>query len=136
MSWLAKFFGGDAISSAISGLFGLGTKALDYYVAKANGNIQEAIALMQADQARLTAQKDITLAGMNHPLWWAAWLMFVAPLGVYWCKVIVWDKVLGWGTTDPLTGFVLDWSGSIVLSLFGMQVGVGIVGGILNRLTK
>jgi hypothetical protein len=132
MAWLASVFGGNVLSS----LFGLGTKALDYYVAKANGNVQEAIALMQADQARLAAQKDITLAGMNHPLWWAVWLMFVAPLGVYWSKVIIWDKVLGWGYTDPLTGFVLDWSGYIVLSLFGLQVGVGVVGGILNRVLK
>jgi|SRR5690242_12561892 len=124
------------IPSLISGLFGLGSKALDVYLAKTNGNVQEAIALMQADQARLAAQRDITIAGMSHPIWWAAWLMFVAPLGIYWSKVIVWDKVLAWGSTDPLTGFVLDWSGTIVLSVFGMQVGVGVVGSLLNRLVR
>ena len=28
-------------------------------------------------------------------------------------KVIVWDKVLGWGSTDPLTGDVSTWAGII-----------------------
>jgi hypothetical protein len=40
------------------------------------------------------------------------------------------------GSTDPLTGFVLEWAGYIVTSLFCLQVGTGIVGSILNRLTK
>lgn len=124
-----------SIPGLIGRLFGLGTKALDVYLAKANGNVQQAIALMAADQARIAAQRDITIAGMSHPIWWCMWVMFVAPLGVYWCKVIVYDKVFKLGTTDPLTGFVLEWSGWIVGSIFCLQVGTGLIGGILNRLT-
>lgn len=131
MGWLASIFTGGFIK----GLFGFGSKALDVYLAKANGNVQEAIALMAADQARIAAQKDITVAAMSHPIFWVMWAMFVAPLGVYWNKILIWDKVLGWGATDPLTGFVLDWSGYIVTSIFCLQVGTGIVAGILNRLT-
>jgi hypothetical protein len=55
---------------------------------------------------------------------------------VYWNKIIIHDKVLGWGRTDPLDGFVLDWAGWIVGGLFCLQVGTGIVGGILNRVVK
>ena len=129
MMWLVKLVGN--IPSAL----GLASKGIDYFIKKADGNVQQAIALMAAEQARIAAQRDITVAGMSHPVWWLGWGLFVLPLGIYWCKVIVWDKVLGLGSTDPLTGFVLEWSGAIVTSLFCLQVGTGIVGGILNRLT-
>jgi hypothetical protein len=129
MVWLT------AIPDFIKGVFGFGTKALDVYMAKANGNVQMAIALMAADQARVAAQRDILIAGMSHPIWWLGWFFFVGPLGVYWSKVIVYDKVLGLGSTDPLTGFILEWAGWIVASIFCLQVGTGIVASVLNRLT-
>jgi hypothetical protein len=122
--------------SLLGGLPALLSKGLDYYIKRADGDVQKAIKLMEADQARLAAQRDITLAGMSHPIWWAAWAMFVFPLGVYWNKVIVWDKVLGWGTTPPLTGFVLEWAGWIVGGLFCLQVGTGIAGAIINRVVR
>jgi hypothetical protein len=127
MNWLLSLLGG---------LPALLSKGLDYYIKRADGDVQKAIKLMEADQARLAAQRDITLAGMSHPIWWAAWAMFVFPLGVYWNKVIVWDKVLGWGTTPPLTGFVLEWAGWIVGGLFCLQVGTGIAGAIINRVVR
>lgn len=127
MNWLLSLLGG---------LPALLSKGLDYYIKRADGDVQKAIKLMEADQARLAAQRDITLAGMSHPIWWAAWSMFVFPLGIYWAKVIVWDKVLGWGTTPPLTGFVLEWAGWIVGGLFCLQVGTGIAGAIINRVVR
>lgn len=130
MTWLL------GIPSLIKEAFGLASKGLDYYLKRADGDTARAVELMKADQVRIAAQRDITVAGMSHPIWWAGWLLFVAPLGIYWCKVIVYDKVLGLGSTDPLTGFVLEWSGWIVGSIFCLQVGTGIVGGILNRVVK
>jgi|DEB3_MinimDraft_2_1074329.scaffolds.fasta_scaffold08437_2 hypothetical protein len=116
----------------VTGLPGLLSKGLDYYIAKANGNVQKAIALMEADKVRLMAQRDVTLAAMNSRVWWMGWALFVFPLGIYYAKVIVWDKVLGWGVTDKLDGAVAEWSGIIVLSLFGMQV----ANSIINRVWK
>jgi hypothetical protein len=122
--------------SLLSGLPSLLSKGLDYYIKRADGDTQRAIALMAADQARIAAQRDITVAGMSHPIWWAGWLLFIAPLGLYWVKVVLWDKTLGLGTTDPLTGFVLEWSGWMVGSIFCLQVGTGIAGAIINRVVK
>lgn len=120
----------------LTGLPGLLSKGLDYYIKRADGDVQKAIALMEADKARIAAQRDITVAGMSHAVFWWGWGIFVFPLGIYWCKVIVYDKVLKLGSTDPLTGFVLEWAGWIVGGLFCLQVGTGIVGGILNRVVK
>lgn len=122
--------------SLLTGLPGLLSKGLDYYIAKANGNVQEAVALMQEDQALIQARRDVMIAGMNHPIWWLGWAMFVMPLGVYWCKVIIWDKVLQsvtHGYTDPLTGIVADWAGYIVLGLFGLQITSGVVTSVFGR---
>ena len=41
------------------------------------------------------------------------------PIIIYFWKVIVWDKVLGLGTTDPITGMIADWSGMIITAYVG-----------------
>jgi hypothetical protein len=33
--------------------------------------------------------------------------------------VIVWDKVFGWGVTDPITGMIADWAGLIITAYVG-----------------
>ena len=38
---------------------------------------------------------------------------------IYFWKVIVWDKVLGIGMTEPLTGMVSDWAGMIITAYVG-----------------
>lgn len=122
------------IIGLLTGLPGLLSKGLDYYIKRADGDVIKATELMKADQVRMAAQRDITIAGMSHPMWWLGYLLFVIPTGVYYAKIILWDKVLALGSTDPLNGFVLEWAGTIVISIFGMQVGVGLVGSLLNRI--
>ena len=53
--------------------------------------------------------------------WWTAIIRPLAalPVVIYIWKVIVIDKVLGWGTTDPINGEVATWSGLIVTTYFG-----------------
>ena len=45
--------------------------------------------------------------------------LLAAPVIIYLWKVIVWDKVLGLGTTDPITGMIADWTGLIVTAYVG-----------------
>ena len=45
--------------------------------------------------------------------------LLALPVVVFMWKVIVWDKVLGLGTTDALTGDVATWSGAIVTTYVG-----------------
>ena len=98
----------------LSGLPGLLSKGLDYYIKRADGDTQRAIALMQADQARIAAQRDITIAGFSNPIFLVGWALFIFPLGFYWAKVVLWDSALGLGVTPPLHGFVLEWGGWMV----------------------
>ena len=45
--------------------------------------------------------------------------LLAAPAIIYFWKVIVWDKVLGLGTTDPMTGMIADWTGMILAAYVG-----------------
>jgi hypothetical protein len=38
---------------------------------------------------------------------------------IYVWKVIVWDKVLGLGTTDPITGMIADWTDLVITAYVG-----------------
>jgi hypothetical protein len=45
--------------------------------------------------------------------------LLAAPVVIYLWKVIVWDIVLGLGTTDPIGGDVAEWAAWIVTAYVG-----------------
>ena len=45
--------------------------------------------------------------------------LLALPVIIYLWKVIVWDKVLAWGTTDPILGDVGVWAGTILTTYVG-----------------
>lgn len=47
---------------------------------------------------------------------------FALPLMAFEWKVIVWDKLLSWGSTDPISGQVANWGNTIIYFLFGSPV--------------
>lgn len=66
---------------------------------------KEALAIIIAEQGR----------------WYRAMIrpLLALPIVIYFWKVIVWDKVLGWGVTDPITGMITDWAGLIITAYVG-----------------
>lgn len=53
-------------------------------------------------------------------------VVFALPFAIYIWKVVVWDVVLGWGTTDPIRGDVASWANLIIGFIFGAPAAVGI----------
>ena len=45
--------------------------------------------------------------------------LFAAAFVIYAWKVVVWDKVLGLGTTDPLSGDIGKWATIVLTAYFG-----------------
>ena len=45
--------------------------------------------------------------------------LFAFALIIYVWKVVVFDKVLGWGTTDPLSGDISQWAMIVLTAYFG-----------------
>jgi hypothetical protein len=126
IKWLASFITAPIIQGFIDG-----------YKAKLDaGNNSERIAAdlagreLAVQQAEIQAQTQLRIAQIGK--WYEpehlASYVFVAYLG----KVVVWDVMLGLGTTDAIKGNVGEWLGMIAIFLFGKR-GIENVARILKR---
>ena len=119
LSWIAGPGGwiGDAIKSALTGPIVQG--AVDAYKSKlAAGNDQARIAAAVEQREReLAVQQNIADEGR----WWTAAPRAIAcwAFAIFIAKCVVWDKVLGLGSTDPLTGSLDTWAGWLMALWFG-----------------
>lgn len=76
---------------------------------------------LEADKvlSQLEKRRDVLVAGRKVAIWvQAAWAL---PFLVYDYKLIIWDKVLGWGVTDPLSADLmkLQW---IIVGFFFLTI--------------
>lgn len=108
--WMAiiSFLGGPVIKGLI-----------DAYKAKlAAGNVDSKIASDLAAEeiaAQTEETRELTklkIAQIGHP-WEPEKLAFYVTL-IFYAKCVLWDTVLGWGTTGPLKGDVSVWAGMIM----------------------
>ena len=115
LQWLAQFLTAPIVNGF-----------LDAYKAKlAASNAQGAQAVEVARAAliaEIEARKSanaVILAEQGR--WYTAIIrpLLALPVIVFLWKVIVWDKVLGLGSTDALSGDVAAWSGAIVTTYVG-----------------
>ena len=115
LQWLAQF-----LTAPIIGGF------IDAYKAKlAADNTQDRTAAdlaARAIAAEIEARKSanaVVIAEQGH--WYTAMIrpQLALPVIIYLWKVIVWDKVLGLGTTDAIGGDVGVWAGMIVTTYVG-----------------
>ena len=97
-SWLASFFGGPII-----------TGLLNAYKAKldaANTRDAQAVDLAKKEiEAEIEARKQASAVIIaEQGRWYTACIrpLFAAPFIIFAWKVVVWDKVLKLGSTDPL----------------------------------
>jgi hypothetical protein len=114
-TWLASLLGGPVINGLITA-----------YTAKLeSANTQDRVAAdlaVKEIEAEIEARKPasaIIIAEQGR--WYTAMIrpLLALPIVIYFWKVIVWDKVLGWGVTDPITGMIADWAGVIITAYVG-----------------
>jgi hypothetical protein len=113
--WLASFVTGPVFDDLLKG----------YQAKLAAGNTSETISAglaakeLALQQRELELQTQLRIAEVGHP-WEPDKLMgyFVA---IYLGKLLIFDKVLGLGTTDGLAGFASTTSNLIVASYFAKR---------------
>ena len=100
--------------------------AVDAYRAKlAAENTSEKIAADLAARELAVEQRERELANAmvlaEQGRWYTAVPrpLFAIAFIIYVWKVVVWDKVLGLGTTDALTGDVSQWATIVLTAYFG-----------------
>ena len=115
LQWLAQFLTAPIVNGFLN--------AYRAKLAAANAQGAQAVevaraALLAEIEARKSANAVI-LAEQGR--WYTAIIrpLLAAPVVIYLWKVIVWDIVLGLGTTDALAGDVATWSGAIVTTYVG-----------------
>ncbi|MBM3526842.1 MAG: hypothetical protein FJX62_02020 [Alphaproteobacteria bacterium] len=114
-TWLASLVGGPVVNGLINA----------YKAKLAATNTQDRIAADLAAkeiEAEIEARRQasaIIIAEQGR--WYTAIIrpLLAAPVIIYFWKVLVIDKVLGLGSTDPITGMVADWSGMIITAYVG-----------------
>lgn len=118
MGFLALPIVGSIAQWVINGL-------LDGYRAKLgaeNTRDAQAVDLAKKEiEAEIAARAAATEAIKAEQGWWLTAIirpLFAIPLAIYFAKCVIWDAMLGWGTTDPLRGLVGDWAGLIILAYF------------------
>jgi hypothetical protein len=114
-SWLASLIGGPVVT----GLINAYKARLD--AANTRDRIAADLAAKEIE-ADIDARRQATaLLIAEQGRWYTAIVrpLLAAPVIIYLWKVIVWDKVLGLGTTDPLGGAVAEWAGLIVTTYVG-----------------
>ena len=114
-SWLASLIGGPVVNGLINA----------YKARLEASNTKDRIAADLAAkeiEADIVARKEassVIIAEQGR--WYTAIIrpLLAFPIIIYLWKVIVWDKVLGLGATDPLVGMIADWSGTILTAYVG-----------------
>jgi hypothetical protein len=126
--WLSiiSFLGGPVIKGLI-----------EAYQAKLKaGNVDNRIAAdlaateIAAQTAETNAQNQLKIAEIGHP--WEVEKLFAYVTLFYYSKLLLWDKVLGLGSTDPLTGWAL-WAANLIISFYFVKRGFENVARIIKR---
>lgn len=115
LGWLGSLLGGPFAKAAV-----------DAYRAKLTAqNTSEKIAADLAARELSIEQRERELATevviAEQGRWYTALPrpLFAFAFIVYVWKVVVWDKVLGLGSTDPLSGDVAQWAMIVLTAYFG-----------------
>jgi hypothetical protein len=115
VGWLGNLLGGPFARAAV-----------DAYRARlASGTTSEKIAADLAARELSVEQRErelatrVTIAEQGR--WYTALPrpLFAFAFIIYVWKVVVWDKVLGLGTTDALSGEVAQWASIVLTAYFG-----------------
>jgi hypothetical protein len=114
-SWLAGLIGGPILK----GLLDAYRAKLD--AANARDRLAADLAAKEIEAGIEARRQANALIIAEQGRWYTAIIrpLLAAPVIIYLWKVIVWDKVLGLGTADPLTGTVAEWAGLIVATYVG-----------------
>jgi hypothetical protein len=115
--WMAimSFIGGPVIKGLIDA-YNIHVKAQSADAATAANLAGKEVA---AQQIEIQATNQLKIAEIGHP-WEPEKLAFYIVL-VFFAKCVVWDTVLGLGTTPPLKGDVSMWSGIVMSFYFGKR---------------
>jgi len=123
---IISFLGGPVIKGLIDA-YNLKLKAIN-----ADAKIAADLAATEiaAQQSEIQAQTQLKIAEIGHH--WEVEKLFAYVTLLYYGKLLLWDKVLGLGSTDPLTGWAL-WAANLIIGFYFVKRGFENVARIIKR---
>ncbi|MGJ4945870.1 hypothetical protein ACQR1W_35275 [Bradyrhizobium sp. HKCCYLS1011] len=123
---ILSFFGGPVIKGLI-----------DAYQAKLKAGNTDAKIAADLAASEIAAQVSETSAVLQYRAaelghWYEPDKLIGYCVAIYFAKLLVWDKVLGLGTTDPLAGFA-SMTANLVISFYFAKRGFENVARIIKR---
>lgn len=126
LSWLASLLTGPLLN-----------RALDAYKARLSaGNDKDRIAAdlaareLAVQQREIEVQSEYRVASLGH--WYEPDKLMGYAVAVYVGKLLIYDKVLGWGTTDPLGGWI-ETTANLIVAFYFAKRGFENVARIIKR---
>ena len=117
LTWLGNLLGGPFIQAALQA-FQAKLNSENSVVVEKELLAAQALSLATRE-AELQTQYRIAVIGK----WYTPDNLMGYAAAIYYGKLLIWDKVLGWGTTDPLAGWAATTSAMIV-SYYFAKMGV------------
>jgi len=115
MGMILGFLGGPLLTNLLG--------AYKARLENASGQDKMAVELaIKEIEAEIEARRNAnTIIIAEQGRWWTAAPRAIVQwsFALFVAKVVVWDKVLGWGSTDPLNGDVASWAGMLMAMWFG-----------------
>ena len=105
---IISFIGGPVIKGLVDA-YNMHLKAQSADAATAANLAGKEIA---AQQVEIQSEAQLKIAEIGH-FWEPEKLAFYVVL-IFFAKCVIWDKVLGLGTTDPLAGDVSNWAAMVM----------------------
>jgi hypothetical protein len=114
-TWIVQILGGSLVKNLVEAY----RAQLD--AANTRDRIAADIALKKIEAGIEAEKQAAAVITAEQGRWYTAMIrpLLALPVILYLWKVIVWDKVLGLGSTDPITGTVAEWTGLIVTTYVG-----------------
>ena len=78
-------------------------KIIDLRIQQANAQTEQAKIAADEEVSKLQAQRDVLVAESGSKINALIRILFALPCAIYINKLIIFDKVLGWGSTDDLS---------------------------------
>lgn len=112
---ILNFLGGPVVSGVV--------KAYQAKLDAGNTEAQIAATLasreLEVQQREIEVQNQLKIAEIGR--WYEPEHLFGYIMVLYFGKVVLWDKVLALGSTDPITGDAATWAGAIMMFYVGMR---------------
>lgn len=135
MQWLFGLLTG--LPDFLKGLLAYLNKKQDTAAVQNTNSKDVSIAVVQSETARVNAGASVIKAAMDHQVFWAAWVLGVYPVMLYYACIFFVSTFPMWGwTVQKAPADALEYARLVTGSMFGIAGASSVIAGIAHAWQK